>query len=379
MADHYKTLKIRRTATPDEVRAAYRHWAKQLHPDVNPSPEAQSQFQQVKEAYDVLNDSKKRSDYDAVLDYTERIERQREEAAAAQARVEFLRQQDAAKKAASPPPPTSGPQSKPDPSRDERRLVDLLKQSRFKDAEDLARRMVKADPRCAVGWAALGDIARSRGELQTASRHYAFAAQFDPATLLYETRHREMEEAIISKPQSSPDKVMSEESASPLPFFVMGIVGVILACWVALDRSPFPLAVGPISQWTVPLAASLLIGGVTVGVCLSAGDLIDRFFAAQGSALVKTSPAFVLAGIALLNYWAMAVLYLLTGALQHSFNKSLTRLIASGMGMLAALSLVSAMISREAAVQTLLWGGSLIYWGSLLGWLAADSLHRSRA
>lgn len=379
MTDHYRSLKIRRTATPDEVKAAYRHWAKQLHPDVNPSPEAQSQFQQVKEAYDVLNDPKRRSDYDALLDYFERLERQREEAAAAQARVEFLRQQEAVKNSPSPPKPQSGPEAKPDPSRGERQLVELLKQSRFKDAEDLARRLVKTDPRCAVAWAALGDIARSRGDLLTASRHYTFAAQFDPATPLYETRHREMEEAIVSKPQSSPDKVMSEDNPSPLPFAAMGIVGIVLSCWVALDRSPFPLAVGPISQWTLQLAASLVIGGVTVGVCLSAGDLIDRYFAAQGSALVKTPPAFVLAGIALLNFWAMALIYILTGALQHSFNKSLTRLIASGMGMLAVLALVSALISREAAIQTLVWGGSLVYWGSLLGWLAADSLHRSRA
>lgn len=384
MIDHYKSLKIRRTATPDEVRAAYRHWAKQLHPDVNPSPEAQGQFQQVKEAYEVLNDPKRRSDFDAVLEYTERIARQKEEAAASQARQEFLRQQQEATRQAAPPKPPnhraspSPGQAKPEPTREEKRLIDFLKQSRFKDAEDLARRMVKEDPRSAVGWAALADIACSRGDLKTASRNYAFAAQFEPDHPQYELKHREMEEAMISKPASKPDRVMSEDHPSLLPFAAMGIIGLILACWIALDRSPFPLALGPISLWTTPLAASLVIGGVAVGVCLSAGDLIDRFFAAQGSALVKTPPAFVLAGVALINFWAMVLLYLLTGTLQSSFNRSLTRLISCGMAILALLALASALVSGGLAVQTLIWGGSLIYWGSILGWLAADSLHRSR-
>lgn len=384
MTDHYKALKIRRTATPDEVKAAYRHWAKQFHPDLNPSPAAQSEFQKIKEAYEVLSDAKRRGDYDAALNYTELIAKQKEEAAAAQARVEFLRQQqEAAKEAKAASPPASAPKQNPGQraasayDNESKKLLDLMKQSRFKDAEDLARKLIKSDPRAAIAWAALGDIYRARGDFKSASKHYVYAAQFDPDNLLYESKHQEMEEALISRPVENKDKVMSEDNPSPLPFVAIAVLSIVLACWVLLDRSPFPLAFGPVSLWTTALVGSLLIGGVVIGVCLSAGDVIDRFFAAQGSSLVKVSPAVVLAGVALLNFWAMSLLYLLTGALQSSFNKSLTRVIVCCALFLVFLSTLSAAVSTGLAVQTLIWGGSLIYWGALLGWVTADSLHRS--
>ncbi len=388
MTDHYKSLRIRRTAGPDEVKAAFRHWAKQLHPDLNPSPEAQKEFQKIKEAYEVLNDPKRRSDYDAALNYTELIAKQKEEAAASQARVEFLRQQQETAKAAKAAEQGSTKQAQPHSAGQKaaaaytgeaKKLLDLMKQSRYKDAEDLARKLIKEDPRAAVAWAALGDIYRTRGDFKSASKHYVYAAQFDPDNLLYEKKHQEMEEALISRPVENKDKVMSDDNPSPLPFVAIGVLGILLGCWVLLDRSPFPLSFGPISQWTTPLAASLLIGGVVIGACLSAGDIIDRFFAAQGSALVKVSPAVILAGVAVVNFWAMALLYLLTGALQSSFNKSLTRIIICAALFLVFLSALGAVISSSLALQTLLWGGSLVYWGALLGWLTADSLHKSRA
>ncbi len=392
MTDYYKALRIRRTATPDEVKAAYRHWAKQFHPDLNPSPEAQSEFQKIKEAYEVLSDAKRRGDYDAALNYTELIAKQKEEAGAAQARVEFLRQQQEAAKAAkaaeqsqaapktgSASASPSGPAYKAASAynNESKKLLDLMKQSRYKDAEDLARKLIKEDPRAAIAWAALGDIYRARGDFKSASKHYVYAAQFDPDNLLYESKHREMEEALISRPAENKDKVMSEDNPSPLPFVAIGILSIVLGCWVLLDRSALPIAFGPISQWTTALACSLLIGGVVIGVCLSAGDIIDRFFAAQGSALVKVSPAVILAGVALLNFWAMSLLYLLTGALQSSFNKSLTRVIVCCALFLVFLSILGAVVSSGLAVQTLIWGGSLVYWGALLGWVTADSLHRS--
>lgn len=384
MTDYYKALKIRRTATPDEVKAAFRHWAKQLHPDVNPSPEAQNEFQKIKEAYEVLSDAKRRGDYDAALNYTELIAIQKEEAAAAQARVEFLRQQQEAAKAAkaaaptaSPSPPSASQKAASAYNTESKKLLDLMKQSRYKDAEDLARKLIKQDPRAAIAWAALGDIYRARGDFKSASKHYVYAAQFDPDNLLYESKHQEMEEALISRPAENKDKVMSEDNPSPLPFVAIGVLSIILGCWVLLDRSALPIAFGPISQWTTALTCSLLIGGVVIGVCLSAGDIVDRFFAAQGSALVKVSPAVVLAGVALLNFWAMSLLYLLTGALQSSFNKSLTRIIVCCALFLVFLSILGAVVSSGLALQTLIWGGSLVYWGALLGWVTADSLHRS--
>ena len=68
MADYYSLLKIRRDATQDEVKRAYRRLARELHPDVNPDPETQERFKEITQAYEVLSDTEKRRMYDMGVD-----------------------------------------------------------------------------------------------------------------------------------------------------------------------------------------------------------------------------------------------------------------------------------------------------------------------
>ena len=56
MADHYETLGLQRNASSEEIKKAYRKLARELHPDVNPSEEAQEKFKSVTHAYEVLGD-----------------------------------------------------------------------------------------------------------------------------------------------------------------------------------------------------------------------------------------------------------------------------------------------------------------------------------
>ena len=64
MSDHYETLGVSRDATPDDIKKAYRSLARQLHPDVNPGPEAEERFKEVGRAYEVLSNPEKRQAYD---------------------------------------------------------------------------------------------------------------------------------------------------------------------------------------------------------------------------------------------------------------------------------------------------------------------------
>ena len=62
--DYYEILGISRDASQDELRQAHRRLVRKLHPDVNKAEDASTRFSEVQEAYDVLSDSEKRSNYD---------------------------------------------------------------------------------------------------------------------------------------------------------------------------------------------------------------------------------------------------------------------------------------------------------------------------
>lgn len=62
--DLYEILGVDRDATDDQIKKAFRRRARELHPDVNKSPNADEEFKELNEAYDVLSDAAKRSQYD---------------------------------------------------------------------------------------------------------------------------------------------------------------------------------------------------------------------------------------------------------------------------------------------------------------------------
>ncbi|GAA4625886.1 molecular chaperone DnaJ [Actinoallomurus vinaceus] len=66
--DYYATLGVRRDASADEIKKAYRRLARELHPDVNPDPATQERFKEITQAYEVLSDPKKREMYDLGAD-----------------------------------------------------------------------------------------------------------------------------------------------------------------------------------------------------------------------------------------------------------------------------------------------------------------------
>ncbi len=73
--DYYATLGVKKTATAEEIRKAFRKAARRYHPDVNPGDKkAEEKFKEISEANDVLSDEKKRKVYDQVGFYSDQID-----------------------------------------------------------------------------------------------------------------------------------------------------------------------------------------------------------------------------------------------------------------------------------------------------------------
>src|SRR6516225_1283399 len=73
--DYYGALGVKKTASEDEIRKAFRKLARKYHPDVNPGDKsAEEKFKIISEANDVLSDPKKRKMYDQLGFYSDNID-----------------------------------------------------------------------------------------------------------------------------------------------------------------------------------------------------------------------------------------------------------------------------------------------------------------
>src|SRR5712671_2879800 len=73
--DYYGALSVKKTASTEEIRKAFRKLARKYHPDVNPNDKkSEEKFKEISEANDVLSDPKKRKIYDQLGFYSDNID-----------------------------------------------------------------------------------------------------------------------------------------------------------------------------------------------------------------------------------------------------------------------------------------------------------------
>ncbi len=72
--DYYAALGVKKNASAEEIRKAFRKLARKYHPDVNPDKSAEEKFKTISEANEVLSDPKKRKMYDQLGFYSDNID-----------------------------------------------------------------------------------------------------------------------------------------------------------------------------------------------------------------------------------------------------------------------------------------------------------------
>src|SRR3989442_5300956 len=73
--DYYELLGVKKSASAEDIRKAFRKLARKYHPDVNPGDKAaEEKFKAISEANDVLSDPKKRKIYDQIGFYSDNID-----------------------------------------------------------------------------------------------------------------------------------------------------------------------------------------------------------------------------------------------------------------------------------------------------------------
>lgn len=225
-------------------------------------------------------------------------------------------------------------------------------------------------------YAVLADLARLKGNLNEAAKMYAYAAQFEPKNPIYQRRYEE----LLSGGRIVEGRNMQVQLEHKDRQLMAGLAGgaVVTACglYITLSRErPISPGTSAISTWTLGLIIMFFVSGLGVGIALSRGNMVDRFSSQAVGSSGKPGSIVPLSILALLNFWGSLVLYLVIGALQGAWTFSTTRLYGGVAFALATLAIAGAVVEIDF-LQTLLWGGNIVYPGAILGWLIADCLRK---
>lgn len=365
---HYEVLGVPKEANIAQIRHAYRRLIFQYHPDRNQAKDAKEIFVRVTEAFEVLGDPSSRKRYDALLGSVPATEK------------EPKPQQ---RRAESRPKPKAEPEPEPVPDapqptiRNARveitRLRTLLGRGKVGEAEQLARILTREVPDEALPYAVLGDMARNRGHMQRAAEFYALAIQKEPRNLHFQNQY----EAAVKSTRLGPFTAGFVRQREPSVSSVIFAFALTSCCgfYIALDKE-LPLIREPkvLSTWTLGVIIMLFLSGLAMGAGLSVGGHLEPIYGATKNARFRTPVPIILGLVSLLNFWLATLGYALISGLRGSLNNSVAKMVAGVAAATLAVGCGASLNERLDALQVLLWGGNVAYFGGLLGWISAERL-----
>ncbi len=330
----------------------------EFHPDRNPSADASTKFIEITKAYELLSDPIRRAEYD-------RLRKINEE----------LRKKKQSQRPPTPKQPTTNNQKPESSAVSQKHLEDKLRKlmtvGNVNEAEIFAGEILAENPRSALSYAALGDIARSKGDWKLASKMFAYAAQFDPRNELYLRKHEEMLDQF-NRTEISRHSQSNQDGRWVAP--VVGtVLTVVAACFVALSPEQSIFVKGTIiSSWTMGLVSMLFFSGAVMGATLCLADYLDRFEVT--TAMGRISPNLLFLFLGVVNLWLAGAIYIVIGGLMRSFSITLSRLMLGLVGVVSILTIGAAGSHTIDPYEVFLWGGSVVSAGALIGWAFGDGL-----
>jgi tetratricopeptide (TPR) repeat protein len=376
------------SATPEQIRKRYRELVRRYHPDVNPAPDAKERFLRIQEAYQVLSNAERRRHYDALL---------------------RLQAQSASPRPSRPPSqPSSGsawaggktaqssasggtrhPSSSTAQDEVRRAIYEAERaflQGRLRDALHWARQATRLHPRHPQGYIIMGDVYRMQGHIDAALNAYTYALQLDPNNLdLQRKFDRLAGMARASSPSTMPIRSVHLPVLRLPPEWKLyaaqslgwGTVLILIALSATVPGEANALfrLLPMVSAWSLNLVIYLGLAGLLTGFLLS----VSRWVSPLEDALPwrRYGARFSLGGLLVLIgslcFPLAALLYTLYGLLHGGLNASISRTFS----VVGVLTLLFGLAYPHDTLQTLLFGGNLLFLAHLGGWYLGDSFQRS--
>lgn len=379
---HYQALGVRRKATADEIKAAYRSQVRSLHPDAQGAESASPEFHALQEAYAVLSDPDKRKHYDAMLALEERAAAQKAELEASRARAEMAKSGGAIWDA-----PTESRQQQSGETLDQqlRRLSELVRNKQWAEAEKLASAIVQISHSAVEAHEVLGDTARRREDYKTAAKHYGYAAQYSPHNDKYIELYEEMStaaetpRAAVQGPVGGDTGVPASQGNEMAPFMLVLFVWLICLSYVAFAPEPgLGEAFDALSEISFGRILVALLAGITMGLWFNVGGAGGAFRASARDGVGGPNGLLIGSVIGLFLFWPVMLIWLGFSAVKRIWDKGQIKFGVGVIILTALFAVAGLMRSPVLGLQMALYAGGPILFGGIITWATTEPL-RSRS
>lgn len=390
---HYEVLELPQDATVDQVKKRFRELARKYHPDLHQDhPEYHEIFVRITQAYEVLSDATRRAYYD--LDLRQKSRRQSDQRAGTHGSAPFTQSHPP------PPPPNAAGRAGAASARaadarsrreaDQRRqemsrLMESARQSyargNLRDAQRLCEDVLQRG-RFGPAYEMLGDIFSRQGHDEDALHNYTIAAQMMPTNGLIMSKLNRVVSRVSHSQEVDPFRPGSARRAIDptrkigyrLGVSCFGLAAVLfLLIWRPDVHEP-AMGLPLVPHWTLSQFAFMGLAGLITGALLAVAGWVrpvDQELLYQSIRVFRRQiPMGLVLGFLGAIFFPMTLgVYVVLGLIQSSISRSTLGVFAIVAALVFGFMTMS---PPDAQLETLLFGGNIIFLSTLAGWFLGE-------